>query len=163
MILLGLGANLPSPVGSPAETLRFALAKLADSAIVPITTSNFYVTTAWPNPADPDFVNAVAVIRTSLDPTMLLNQFHAIEEQLGRQRGASNAPRTLDLDLLDYDGRIGAGPPQLPHPRMEKRGFVLLPLAEVAPAWRHPVTHRTVSELIMDLEAGQREVRLLRQ
>ncbi len=163
MILLALGANLPSPVGSPAATLRFALSKLADSAIVPIATSNFYVTTAWPDPTDPEFVNAVAEVRTALDPAALLNQFHAIEEQFGRRRGASNAPRTLDLDLLDYDGRIDAGPPQLPHPRMEKRGFVLLPLAEVAPAWRHPVTHRTVGELIVELEPSQREVRLLRQ
>ena len=163
MILLGLGANLPSSVGQPAATLRVALTKLADLAIVPIATSKFYVSTAWPDPADPEFVNAVAEIRTTLDPATLLKQLHAIEEQLGRRRGASNAPRTLDLDLLDYEGRIEAGPPRLPHPRLESRGFALIPLADVAPMWRHPVTHRTVGELISDLEPGQRRIRLLRQ
>ena len=161
MILLSLGANLPSAVGDPAATLRFALSRLAALDIVPIATSNFYVTKAWPDPADPEFVNAVAEIRTSLDPAALLKQFHAIEEQLGRRRSASNAPRTLDLDLLDYDGRIDAGPPELPHPRMTNRGFVLIPLADVAPAWRHPVTNQTVDELISNLEPDRSHIRLL--
>jgi 2-amino-4-hydroxy-6-hydroxymethyldihydropteridine diphosphokinase len=161
MILLSLGSNLASPVGGPAATLRFALSRLAVLDIVPIAISNFYVTKAWPNPADPEFVNAAAEIRTALDPAALLKQFHVIEEQLGRCRGAANAPRTLDLDLLDYDGRIDAGPPQLPHPRMAGRGFVLIPLAEVAPAWRHPVTNQTVSELISNLGPDERRIDLL--
>jgi 2-amino-4-hydroxy-6-hydroxymethyldihydropteridine diphosphokinase len=161
MILLSLGANLPSSVGAPAATLRFALSRLMALAIVPVATSNFYVTRAWPDPTDPEFVNAVAQVRTALDPAELLKQMHGIEEQLGRRRGQINAPRTLDLDLIDYDGRIDVGPPELPHPRIADRGFVLVPLADVAPDWRHPVTHRTVGEMIASLALDQRALRPL--
>jgi 2-amino-4-hydroxy-6-hydroxymethyldihydropteridine diphosphokinase len=71
-----------------------------------------------------------------------------VEAEFGRERGKKNAPRTLDLDLIAYGGRIEEGQPQLPHPRMETRAFVLVPLRDVAPEWRHPVSGRTVSELI---------------
>jgi 2-amino-4-hydroxy-6-hydroxymethyldihydropteridine diphosphokinase len=87
-----------------------------------------------------------------------LATLHEVEAALGRRRGAPNAARTLDLDLIDYDGRVEAGPPILPHPRLETRGFVLLPLAEVAPGWRHPVSGRTVGDLIATLESD-RDVR----
>ena len=161
MILLGLGANLPSPAGAPVETLRFALGKLATLGIVPLRTSNFFAAAAWPDPADPEFVNAVAQVETVLDPATLLNELHAIEEQMGRRRGARNAPRILDLDLLDYHGRVDTGPPELPHPRMVERGFVLIPLSELAPNWRHPTTNRTVDALISALPPDQRQIRRL--
>jgi len=86
-----------------------------------------------------------------LSPAALLNALHAVETEFGRNRGAPNAPRTLDLDLLDYDERVEEGPPQLPHPRMETRAFVLIPLRDVAPDWRHPVSGRPLSELIAAL------------
>lgn len=161
MIVLAFGANLPSAAGSPAATLRAALAELGRAGIAPVAVSKFYVTTAWPDPRDPAFVNAVARVETNLEPAVLLAELHRIEGQFGRTRDARNAPRRLDLDIVDYHGRIEAGPPQLPHPRAAERGFVLIPLADVAPGWLHPVSRQTVEALIAALPAAQRNVREL--
>jgi 2-amino-4-hydroxy-6-hydroxymethyldihydropteridine diphosphokinase len=161
MILIALGANLPSTAGQPAETLRAALAALGTHGVDVRAVSKFYATPAWPDPNDPPFVNAVAHVETALSPTELLAALHNVETAFGRKRSERNAPRTLDLDLLDYDGRIEPGPPELPHPRMAERGFVLIPLKDVAPDWRHPATGRNVQSLIADLSQEQRKVREL--
>ncbi|HUO93973.1 MAG TPA: 2-amino-4-hydroxy-6-hydroxymethyldihydropteridine diphosphokinase, partial [Rhizomicrobium sp.] len=124
--------------------------------------SKFFITPAWPDPNDPSFVNAVARIRTDLAPKALLDVLHAVEAAFGRERGARNAPRPLDLDLIDYDGRVEDGPPELPHPRAAERGFVLIPLADIAPGWRHPVSGKTVETLIAGLSQGQRKVEELK-
>jgi 2-amino-4-hydroxy-6-hydroxymethyldihydropteridine diphosphokinase len=116
------------------------------------------VTAAWPDPNAPPFVNAVARVETELEPDALMRLLHRIEHMFGRARGAPNAPRTLDLDLLDYHGRVDAGPPQLPHPRMDGRGFVLLPLADIAPYWRHPVSGQSIAELVALLPAAARHI-----
>jgi len=155
MILIALGANLTSPAGSPAETLRAALAALAANSIGPANISGFRETVAWPDADDPPFVNAVAQVTTNLSPPELLRILHKIERQFGRERGVPNAPRTLDLDLLDYDGRVEEGPPVLPHPRMHTRDFVLEPLAEIAPDWRHPVSGRTAQQLLAELSPSK--------
>jgi len=151
MILIALGANLPSLAGPPEQTLRASLTRLCENAVNPVSVSNFYTSPAWPDPADPVFVNAVARIETTRDPANLMQLLVQIENQFGRARGVRNAPRTLDLDLLDYEGRMEAGPPVLPHPRIETRDFVLVPLRDVAPGWRHPVSGRSVDELIAAL------------
>lgn len=151
MILIALGANLPSPAGLPTETLRQALFRLAQRGITIETQSGFYKSGAWPDPSHPPFINAVASVHTELDPAQLLAALHVIEAQFGRRRSVANAPRTLDLDIVDYDQRVERGPPELPHPRMHTRLFVLCPLRDVAPAWRHPVLHATVSDLIAAL------------
>ena len=85
-------------------------------------------------------------------------RLHAVERKFGRVRGARNAPRTLDLDLLDYNGRIEGGPPVLPHPWIETRAFVLVPLADVAPSWKHPVSGRDVRALIAALPEQERNI-----
>ncbi|HMI97376.1 MAG TPA: 2-amino-4-hydroxy-6-hydroxymethyldihydropteridine diphosphokinase [Micropepsaceae bacterium] len=151
MILIALGANLPSPAGKPADTLNAALAAFAVSSITIEKQSGFYLSAAWPNPHDPPFINAVAAVRTDLSPAALLAVLHGVEASFGRKRAELNAPRTLDLDILDYDGRVEQGPPILPHPRMEGRAFVLLPLRDVAPDWRHPSSGHSISELISAL------------
>ncbi|HWU24887.1 MAG TPA: 2-amino-4-hydroxy-6-hydroxymethyldihydropteridine diphosphokinase [Rhizomicrobium sp.] len=159
MILLALGANLPSEAGSPADTLRAALRRLEYLGIKPMMASDFFVTTAWPEPRDPEFLNAVASIATQLSPRELMSRLHDVEAEFGRRRDVANAPRPLDLDLLDYHGRVEAGPPELPHPRMGGRGFVLIPMAQVAPGWRHPVSGITVEEMIAMLPAEAATVR----
>jgi 2-amino-4-hydroxy-6-hydroxymethyldihydropteridine diphosphokinase len=151
VILIALGANLPSAAGSPAATLQHALGKLDGKGVKIRRVSSFYETPAWPDPADPAFVNAVAAVDTAFQPVELLELLHGVETELGRLRSAPNAPRTLDLDLLDYDGRVMEGAVVLPHPRMAQRSFVLVPLAEIAPDWRHPVSGQGIGELLAGL------------
>lgn len=148
-IFIGLGANLPGPAGPPRATLAAALARLEQAGICILRRSRWYRSPAWPDPGEPEFVNAVAEIETGLGAGELLRLLHAIEAELGRVRSTVNAPRAIDLDLLDFQGAVeggGAGP-ALPHPRLHLRAFVLLPLAEIAPDWRHPVSRRGVLEL----------------
>jgi len=151
MILIGLGANLPSPAGPPAASLSAALGRLKQCGIAILSVSSFYQTPAWPDPSEPPFVNAVASIATRLQPAELMALLHDVEAGFGRVRGIANAPRTLDLDLLDYDGRILASEIVLPHPRMAERSFVLMPLAEIAPGWQHPLTRQSAGEMLANL------------
>lgn len=153
MILIALGANLDSPVGSPAATFKAALAALAEDGVVDVMAcSRIYRSLAWPDAGDPEFRNAVALVVTKLSPQALLERLHDVEERFGRRRGKANAPRPLDLDLLDYDGLlIDQAGLVLPHSRLDQRAFVLLPLQDVAPSWRHPRSGLGVDELIAAL------------
>jgi 2-amino-4-hydroxy-6-hydroxymethyldihydropteridine diphosphokinase len=158
MIVIALGSNLSSHAGAPKNTLAATLARLADNEVRLRKVSRFYQSIAWPDPRDPSFVNAVAIIETDRDPQSLMALLHETEDAFGRVRGARNAPRTLDLDLIDYNGRVEAGPPVLPHPRIETRGFVLIPLREIAPRWRHPASGAAIDDLIMALPDDARAV-----
>ncbi|HKY19083.1 MAG TPA: 2-amino-4-hydroxy-6-hydroxymethyldihydropteridine diphosphokinase [Rhizomicrobium sp.] len=159
MILIALGASLPSPMGPPAVTLRAALSRLAERGVQILSVSSFYESPAWPDPSQPVFINAVAAVQTPLQPVELLALLHAVETEFGRLRSVPNAPRSLDIDLLDYDGQVMAQGPILPHPRIAERTFVLVPLAEVAPRWKHPVTGKAVTELLAALPGSQETVR----
>lgn len=156
MILIALGANLPSRAGMPEQTLRASLDALSEKRVRTVAASRIFITSAWPDPSDPPFANAVVRVVTPLAPVALMDELATIEAKFGRTRTRRNAPRTLDLDLIDYDGRIEDGPPQLPHPRAAERAFVLIPLAEVAPGWRHPVSGKTVETLIAALPENER-------
>jgi 2-amino-4-hydroxy-6-hydroxymethyldihydropteridine diphosphokinase len=123
--------------------------------------SSLYESPAWPDPADPAFINAIAEIETSLPPEALLAGLHAIEAGFGRRRSVRNAPRSLDLDLIAYHNEIRGGEDAdliLPHPRLSGRAFVLAPLLEVAPDWRHPVSGETAAEM-----AAQSDMSLMRK
>ena len=152
-VYIALGANIPGPAGPPRATLEAALARLAAAGVHAVRRSRWYRSPAWPDPADPEFVNAVVEVETALPPAALMALLHAVEAALGRLRAAPNAARAIDLDILDYRGAVEAGPegPVLPHPRLHVRAFVLLPLAEIAPGWRHPVSRRAIGELIAAL------------
>lgn len=151
MILIALGANLPSHAGPPAATLEAALLRLEALGVKILARSSLYETPSWPDPGQPAFVNAVAVVETALQPVELLALLHGVETAFGRMRSAPNAPRTLDIDLLDHDGRVTDEGLTLPHPRMMERSFVLAPLVEVAPGWRHPVTGQGGGEFLAGL------------
>lgn len=112
--------------------------------------SPLYRSTAWPDPSDPEFVNAAVRVETALPPGALLARLHGIEAEFGRERRHANAPRTLDLDIVDYDGLVSVDgeTPVLPHPRLADRAFVLLPLMDVAPGWRHPATGAAIQDLV---------------
>lgn len=151
MILIALGANIASHAGPPAATLTAALARLGALGVQILSVSPFYETPAWPDPADPAFVNAVAAVKTGLQPVELLSLLHGVETEFGRMRSVPNAPRTLDMDMLDHDSKVLDGAVQLPHPRMTRRAFVMVPLADIAPGWRHPVTGAGVADILAGL------------
>ncbi len=155
MILIGLGANLPSRFGSAAETLEAALAALGTEGIAVQDRSRWYRTAPVPISDQPWYVNGVARLATDLPAPALLDRLHRLEARFGRVRSVVNAARPIDLDLLDVDGRIEAGWPILPHPRLHERLFVLRPLADLAPGWRHPVSGLTVEALLAALPPGQ--------
>jgi 2-amino-4-hydroxy-6-hydroxymethyldihydropteridine diphosphokinase len=158
MILIGIGSNVSGPWGPPAATVERALAALDEAPLHLVKASRPIVTPPFGLTDQPDFVNAVAEIETGLEPPALLAHLHAIERRAGRRRTLRWGPRTLDLDLLDYDGRVIAADPDLddgpvlPHPGIAERSFVLAPIAEIAPQWRHPVLDETAATLLARLE-----------
>ena len=155
MILIALGANLPSRFGMPPETLRTALSALETRGIGILRRSKLYRTAPVPASDQPDYYNAVAAVETALAPAALLAALHDVEADFGRARTVQNAPRLLDLDLLAYDDVVTDGNLMLPHPRLAERAFVLYPLRDVAPDWVHPLLNITISALLDRLHADQ--------
>jgi len=157
LILIGVGGNLASPrFGAPPDTLAAALVALEAESVQVATRSAWYRTEPVPRSDQPWFVNAVASLITHLAARDLLAALQAVERQFGRVRGKRNAARVLDLDLLDYRGLVTeTSSLVLPHPRLHQRRFVLQPLAEIAPDWRHPLSGLTAEQLLSRLAAKQ--------
>jgi 2-amino-4-hydroxy-6-hydroxymethyldihydropteridine diphosphokinase len=153
-IFVALGANLPSAgYGSPRATLEAALVLLAREGIAILRRSSWWQSGPQPASDQPDFINGVIEVETTLPPPELLAVLHRVESAFGRIRQQRWEARVLDLDLIDYRGERRqalerGGSPDLPHPRMAERLFVLLPLQEIAPDWRHPVTGAGLPDLV---------------
>ena len=152
MILVAIGANLPSADGASAlETCRRAAAAL--DALPGLTLkglSRWYETDPVPPSGQPPYINGVALlVGPAPDPAALLAALQAIENNFGRARGAPNAARTLDLDIVAIGDLVRVAPdPILPHPRAHLRGFVLAPLVDVAPGWVHPILGQSAKVLL---------------
>lgn len=158
-IFIGAGANLPHPsYASPRETLQAALLELDRREARVLRYSRWYRTAPVPASDQPWYVNVVAEVVTPLPADALLAALHGIEDLFGRVRSVRNASRLIDLDLLDFGGEIAsprAGRATLPHPRMAGRAFVLRPLADLVPDWRHPVSGAPIQDLLKALPADQ--------
>ena len=159
MIFVALGGNLETAAfGSPLESLKASLGLLAEHGVRARRVSRWYRTAPVPPSDQPWFHNAVAEVVSDLVPEAMLETLHEVEARLGRERGARWAARTVDLDLLAHGTRIRAGdfasPLELPHPRLHERGFVLRPLLDLAPDWRHPVLGLTTRALYDALPAA---------
>lgn len=180
-IILALGGNLPSQVGAPSETLTAALHQLNIDGNTLLAVSRFYETPCFPAGAGPDYVNAAAVIGSDLSPHAQLARLHEIEAAFGRERETRWGMRTLDIDLiamgdtvlpdletqrswqqLPLDAQVRKTPDQLilPHPRLQDRAFVLGPLMDIAPHWKHPLLGKTVAEFHAELP--EEDVRALK-
>ena len=158
MILVALGSNRRGPWGTPHETVSRALQVLNRGGLKLKRSSTLLQSLPFGRTDQPVFVNAVAEVETAIGPVALMQKLHHIERMAGRRRTLRWGPRTLDLDLLDYNGRVRPRParPTLPHPGIEERIFVLAPLLEVAPHWRHPVSKLSARAMLRRLDpAGE--------
>ena len=162
MILIGIGSNLASArFGPPRNIVAAALAALVQEGMRICARSRWYASEPVPRADQPWFVNGVAAVATGLEAGALLFLLQRLEARFGRVHGARNAARTLDLDLLDHDGQVIETPAlMLPHPRLHERRFVLVPLAEIVPAWRHPRLGLTADELAARIPPEQQPLRL---
>lgn len=159
--VVALGGNVGGVWGSSADIVEQALGRLPEIGLQILRRSSLWRSAAWPDPAEPDYINAVALVEPTRGPERTLAALHGLEQAFGRVRSRPNAPRTLDLDLIAW-GRavIVDGGLRLPHPRAAERYFVMGPLAEIAPGWRHPVSGRTARDLAASAAVGRDAVPL---
>lgn len=153
---IGMGGNIASAVGEPEETLTASAASMSALGRV-VARSRLYRTKPVGHANQPQFVNAVVALETTLGPRLLLHRLMQIEEEYGRNRAHSFrfGPRTLDLDIVFYgDAVMEAAGLIIPHPRMIEREFVLRPLVEIAPELREPRSGKTTARLMADLAAS---------
>jgi 2-amino-4-hydroxy-6-hydroxymethyldihydropteridine diphosphokinase len=157
-LYIGLGANLPHPqFGPPKLTLEHVISLFPERGLRVLARSPWYESAPVPASDQPWYVNGVVRAATMLSPREVLSRLNAIETELGRQRVERNEARSVDLDIIAFGKMVLNGPnsPIVPHPRMQERAFVLKPLADLAPDWRHPATGERIADLIARLPRDQ--------
>tara|TARA_B100000700_G_scaffold154426_1_gene171382 strand:+ start:254 stop:775 length:522 start_codon:yes stop_codon:yes gene_type:complete len=158
---LAIGSNL----GKKIFNLVNAKYKLSKNGLQIIKSSSFYVTRSWPNPNFPNYINAVLFAKTNLSLPKLFRKIKLIEKSLGRVNAPKNYPRKCDIDIIDFNGKfinLQSIDLTVPHPRMQKRSFVLLPLFEINKCWIHPKNKKNIVNLISNLESGDiRSIKLV--
>ena len=171
---VAFGSNILSKLGSPLEIVHQAMKEIQTSKFELVLTSNLYETVAYPKGSGPNFINCCAVYKTKLNASETLLHLHSIEKCLGRIRNKRWAPRVIDLDLIYFDEfiypnqevvqewiglskdeQIELWPTEmiLPHPRLQDRAFVLIPMCDIDPKWKHPILKNTVSEMLNDIDS----------
>lgn len=155
-VIVALGSNDKGDFSDVGTLLQAAVHDLESVGLKRQALSSWWWSSAWPDPADPPFLNAVLAGWWAGSVADLMAQLHAMEARHGRRRERRNAPRTLDLDLIDFGGEVRDGPGLiLPHPRAAERLFVMGPLAEIRPDWRHPRTGVAATELARAARVGR--------
>ena len=157
MIYIGIGSNL----GNRIENITKAKYFLDLNGINITKSSSYYETFSWPDPNKPKFINIVVQSNTKASPEKLLKIFKSIEKKLGRKKKSKNSPRTCDIDIISYNQRILTGNITIPHKRMHKRNFVLIPLFELNKNWFHPKTNENIKKLIFSLSI--KDIRSIKQ
>ena len=153
-MVVALGCSLPGSYPSREALLDAALEALEPEGLAVMERSSWWTSAAWPDPAAPAYLNGVALVETGLSAEAVLAALHRIEICFGRVRAEPNAPRTLDLDLIAHGRAVLDGAVVVPHPRAHERLFVMGPLAQIAPDWRHPVSGRTARDLAASASVG---------
>lgn len=153
MIIIGIGSNLSSSFGNRFKNIDLALEHLKTYNVKVIKKSSFYETLSFPNKKDPKFINIVAEISTNLPSEELASILLSIEEKLERKRNLKNEPRTCDIDIIDFNSMVINFKYKslnfiVPHINLVYRNFVLIPLQEIKPNWKHPKTKESINILI---------------
>ena len=147
---LAIGSNL----GNKINNINLAKFELEKNRIKIVKTSSYYLSNSWPDPLLPKYINVVIKVKTILDPLELLKYCKLIEKKLGRSKTKKNAPRTCDIDIIDYDKKVLNFIEEnlfIPHPRMKMRSFVLLPLFEIDKKWKDPKSGKNIVNLVYSL------------
>ena len=162
MLLLGLGSNLSSNFGNRFENIDLAISYLQSHKVQLLKKSSFYETLSYPDIKNPKFINVIIEVLTHLPPEEFVSVLISIEESLERKRNKKNEPRTCDIDIIDYNGRVMDFSYKslifkVPHEKLIYRNFVLYPLQEISPNWVHPITKEKISNLIAKLPKEDRK------
>lgn len=168
MIFLGIGSNLSSSFGSRFKNIEKAISYFKANQVEIIRQSSFYESYSYPNKNDPKFINIIISIKTSLTPEELMDLALSIEEKLERKRQKKNDPRTCDIDIIDFNGKIlnfkfNKMDLVIPHKNLSTRNFVLYPLKEIYPDWIHPKSKKNIDQLIKNLNKSNNEITKLTQ
>ena len=157
MVYIGIGSNL----GNRIKNINKAKYLLSLNGINILKSSSYYESLSWPDRSQPKFINIVIQLDTDISPQKILQISQTIENKLGRKKTYKNAPRTCDIDILSYKNRVISGDITIPHKRMSKRNFVVIPLFEIAPNYVHPKTNISIKKLIFSLP--NKDIRSIKQ